>query len=171
MNHVDFGLLVLRLALGITLALHGANKVRSKQSFAGTGRYFASMGMRPGPVNAALAAGTEIVGGLMLAAGLLTPLAAAMIIGVMVVAYWTAHRKNGFFIFRPGQGWEYVFIFAVGAFAIGCIGAGKVSVDHALDLDVEGWWGAAIAGILGVGGALVQMAIFYRPPKPVPAAA
>ena len=37
----------------------------------------------------------------------------------MVVAGITAHRKNGFFIFRPGQGWEYVMNLAIAAFAVG----------------------------------------------------
>ena len=56
----------------------------------------------------------------------------------MLVAGITAHRKNGFFIFRPGQGWEYVMILAVAAFAVGAIGAGEWSIDHALGWDVDG---------------------------------
>ena len=31
-------------------------------------------------------------------------------IGVMVVATWAAHRKNGFFVFHEGQGWEYTVV-------------------------------------------------------------
>jgi putative oxidoreductase len=170
MDHVDLGLLILRVAVGVTMVLHGWNKVRSRKAFAGTVRWFESLGMRPGRLNGFLAASTEITSGVLLAVGLLTPLAAAMIIGVMVVAALTSHRHNGFFIFRPGEGWEYVMILAVAAFAIGSIGAGWASVDHALGLDVEGWWGAAIAGILGVGGALGQLAVFYRPPAKQPAA-
>jgi putative oxidoreductase len=165
MDHVDLGLLVLRLAVGITIALHGANKVRSKQAFAGTARWFESLGMKPGRLNGAMAATTEIAGGLLFAAGLLTPLAAAMIIGLMTVAGLTSHRKNGFFIFRPGEGWEYVMILGVAAFAVGSIGAGTASVDHALGLDVEGWWGAGIAALLGLGGAAAQLLVFYRPPQ------
>ena len=44
------------------------------------------------------------------------------------------------------------------------IGAGEWSIDHALDLDVEGWWGLGIAAIVGVGGAVLQLATSYRPP-------
>jgi putative oxidoreductase len=171
MDNVNFALLVLRVALGITFLLHGANKVRSRASFEGTGKFFESLGMRPGRINAALAAGTEIIGGALMALGLLTPLAAAMIIGLMLVAGVTDHRGKGFFIFRPGQGWEYVMMLGFTAFAIGTIGAGDWSLDHAIGIDVEDWWGAIIAGVLGVGGAALHLAVFYRPPKPVPVAA
>ena len=40
-----------------------------------------------------------------------------LIIGVMAVATWAAHRHNGFFIFNPGQGWEYTVSIAVVAWA------------------------------------------------------
>jgi putative oxidoreductase len=166
MEHVDLALLVLRLALGVTMALHGWNKVRN--GIAGTAGWFDSMGMKPGRLNAWLAALTEIVGGLAFAAGLLTPLAAAAMVGLMVVAGWTAHRDKGFFVFRPGQGWEYVFVLAVASFAVGAIGAGAWSLDAVIGVGddgyVEGWWGAAVAAGVGVGGGVLQMAVFYRPP-------
>ena len=57
-----------------------------------------ALAARAGP----LAASTEIGAGLLFAAGLLTPFAAAGMIGVMVVAGWSAHRRNGFFIFPRG---------------------------------------------------------------------
>ena len=118
MEHVDLGLLVLRVGVGVTMFLHGWNKVFGGGKLAGTGRWFESMGMKPGWLHARLAAATELGAGLLFALGLLTPLAAAGIIALMVVAGITAHRKNGFFIFRPGQGWEYVMILAIAAFAV-----------------------------------------------------
>ena len=142
MEHVDLGLLVLRVGVGVTMFLHGWNHVFGGGKLAGTGRWFESMGMKPGWLHARLATATELGAGLLFALGLLTPLAAAGIIALMVVAGITAHRKNGFFIFRPGQGWEYVMILAIAAFAVAAIGAGEWSIDHALDLDVESWWGA-----------------------------
>ena len=51
--------------------------------------------------------------------GLLTPLGAAGVIGVMVVAFAINHRGNGFFIFRPGEGWEYVMTLALVGVAVG----------------------------------------------------
>jgi putative oxidoreductase len=164
-EHVNLGLLVLRVGVGLTVFLHGWNKVFGGGKLAGTAQWFESMGMKPGWLHARMAAGTELGAGLLLALGLLTPLAAAGIIALMVVAGITAHRKNGFFIFRPGQGWEYVMVLAIAAFAVAAIGAGEWSIDHALDLDVESWWGAAVALIGGVGGGLLFLAIFWRPPR------
>jgi putative oxidoreductase len=164
-EHVDLGLLVLRLGVGVTVFLHGWNHVFGGGKLTGTGQWFESMGMKPGWLHARLAAATELGAGLLFALGLLTPLAAAGIIALMVVAGITAHRKNGFFIFRPGQGWEYVMILAVAAFAVAAIGAGEWSIDHALDLDVESWWGAVIAVVGGVGGGLLFLGVFWRPPR------
>jgi putative oxidoreductase len=167
-DHVDFGLLVLRLGLGLTLAMHGYNKFFGGGRLAGTARWFESMGVRPGPPNALLAASTEVVAGLGMAAGLFTPLSAAGIIALMLVAIVVSHRKNGFFIFRPGEGWEYCAFLAVAAFSIATIGAGRWSLDHAFGLDVEGWWGAAVAATVGVVGAALQLALCYRPPAKAP---
>jgi putative oxidoreductase len=87
---------------------------------------------------------------------------------VMVVALVTAHRKNGFFIFRPGQGWEYVAFIALTTLALGTIGAGSWSLDHALDLDVDwfdGMKGFVVTLVAGLGGSGALLAVFYRPPK------
>lgn len=164
MDHdaINLALFVARLAVGLTIAYHGLNKV--KGGLANTGKWFESIGMKPGKLHGPLAAYTEIGGGALLVAGLLTPLAAASIVSVMVVAIWTAHRKNGFFIFRPGQGWEFCFNFAVSAFLIGSIGAGEWSLDNAFDIEWSGWSGVLISALLGVGSAVALMAVFYREP-------
>jgi putative oxidoreductase len=162
-HHADLGLLVLRLGIGLTICLHGLNKVFGGGKLAGTGAWFASMGMKPGWLHARMAAATEIGAGLLLAVGLVTPAAAAGIIALMLVAGVTAHRKNGFFVFRPGQGWEYVMVLAVAAFAVGAIGAGAWSIDAALGWDVDGWWGAIVAAAGGLGGGALFLAACYRP--------
>jgi putative oxidoreductase len=161
-HHADFALLVLRVSLGLMLMAHGANKV--KGGLDNAGRWFSSMGMRHGGVQARLAALVELGCGALLVLGLLTPFAAAGVIGVMLVAGIVAHRQNGFFVFRPGQGWEYVYIIAVAAFAIGAIGAGDWSIDHAIGIDVDNWWGALVAGLLGIGSGVATLAVFWRPP-------
>ena len=162
MDHVDFALLVLRAALGLMLMAHGANKV--KGGLDNAGKWFSSMGMHRGGLQARLAAATELGCGLLLVLGLLTPFAAAGVIGVMTVAGIVAHRNNGFFVFRPGQGWEYVAIIAVAAFAVGTIGPGEWSIDHAIGIDVDNWWGALVAGLLGIGSGVATLAVFWRPP-------
>jgi putative oxidoreductase len=166
MEQLDAALLVVRLVFGITLAYHGYNKVFGPGGLAGTAGFFESIGMRWPHVQARLAAATEIGAGLLFAAGLLTPFAAAGIIGLMAVATWTVHRGNGAFVFN--QGWEYTVSIAVVAWAVATIGPGDYSLDEALDLSWSGWTGALIAGLLGLGAAAGQLAICYRPPAPAP---
>ena len=162
-QQLNLGLLVLRLVFGLFLAYHGYNKFFGPGGLSGTAGWFGSIGMRWPSLQARLAASTEVGAGVLLAAGLLTPFAAAGVIGVMVVAIVVAHWKVGFFIFLPDQGWEYCASIAVAAFAIATIGPGEWSLDHALDISWSGWWGASIAVAVGIGGALTQLAICYRP--------
>lgn len=160
-SRVNVALLVLRVAFGAGLAAHGYNKVFRGGRLAGTARWFGSIGMRWPRLQARLAAGTELGAGLLFAAGLLTPLAAAGMIGVMAVAYWTTHRDKGFFIIN--EGWEFVASIAVVAWAVATIGPGRYSLDHAVDIEWTGWTGALVAGLLGVGAAVAQLATCYRP--------
>jgi putative oxidoreductase len=162
---VDVALLVLRVTFGVFFALHGLNKVRN--GLAGTAGWFASIGMKWPMWQARMAAATEITAGLGLAAGLLTPLAAAGMVGVMVVAAWVAHRKSGFFIFNEGGGWEYTASIAVAAVFVGTVGPGRWSLDHALGISLHtwlsGWGGALIAAGFGVVAGVVQLLVCHRP--------
>jgi putative oxidoreductase len=166
--HFNFGMLLLRLVLGLFLAYHGYNKFFGGGGISGTAGWFASMGMKWPKAQALLAASTEVGAGVLLALGLFTPLAAAGVIGIMLVAIYTEHWKVGFFIFKPGGGWEYCATIAAGALAVGTIGAGEWSIDNKINLDVQGWWGLGIAGLVGVGGAVLQLASSYRPPAAQP---
>ena len=60
-TELDVATLVLRLALGPMLVLHGLNKVRGGLS--GTAGWFESLGLRPGWLHARVAAATEIGAG------------------------------------------------------------------------------------------------------------
>jgi putative oxidoreductase len=162
-HQLDFALLLLRVSFGLFLAAHGYNKVFGGGRLKGTASWFGSLGMKWPYWQARLAAATEVGAGVLFAAGLLTPLAAAGMIALMVVAIWTVHWKVGFFVFRPNQGWEYCASIALVAFAVGTIGAGEWSLDHAFGISFHGWTGALIAGGVGVGGAALQLAVSYRP--------
>ncbi|MFV0309314.1 MAG: DoxX family protein [Desertimonas sp.] len=170
MNPIDLALLVLRVAFGIGLAAHGWNKVFGGGGLSGTAGWFGAIGMRWPALQARLAAGTEIGAGVLFALGFLTPFAAAGMVAVMLVALWVTHRDKGFFIFNEGQGWEYTAAIAVAAWAVGSIGSGEYGLDHAVGLDeswVPGeWTGMVITTVVGVGAALVQLAVSYRPPAP-----
>src|SRR3954453_6124689 len=119
MNGGDVAALLLRVMVGVTLFAHGFNHVWRGGKLAGTGRWFESIGLRPGRVHATLASGAELGGGVLLVLGLLTPLGAAAGVGTMAVAFVANHMRNGFFIFRPGEGYEYVLMIIVVSAAIG----------------------------------------------------
>jgi putative oxidoreductase len=164
MTPYDVGLLILRLVLGVTLAAHGYNKFFGGGRIPGTARWFESIGMRPGKFHATVAATTEMAAGLGLAAGLLTPIPAAGFVSLMLVAAWTVHRANGFFIVK--EGWEYNLVLAVSAIAVATLGAGKLSLDYVVFGHnwMDGWRGLLISVVLGLAGAIGQLVIFYRPP-------
>jgi len=168
---IDLALLALRCGVGAVMLAHGYNHVFGGGKIAGTAGWFGSMGMRPPVVQAWLASLTEIGAGVLLVAGLLMPFGAAGVIGVMAVAWAINHRGNGFFIFRPGEGWEYVMTLALTGLVFGAVGAGRWSLDHAADLDddLTGTTGLVLAVGLGVGGAAVLLALCWRPPPRKPA--
>lgn len=68
-----------------------------------------------------------------------------------------------FFILK--EGWEYVFVLALAALAIATLGPGGWSLDAALGVADEfaSWWGFWLALVIGVGGAILQLAVFWRP--------
>jgi putative oxidoreductase len=167
-DSINLALLALRCAVGAVMLAHGINHIYGGGRIAGTARWFASLGMRPGILHAWVASITEVVGGAMLVAGLLTPLAGAAVVGVMLVAWITNHRGNGFFIFRPGEGWEYVMTLTFVGLALAVVGPGEWSLDEALDLreDLVGAAGLLIALAAGAGGAAALLAGFWRPEPP-----
>jgi putative oxidoreductase len=166
MNAVNLGLLILRLAIGGTMFAHGYNHVFNGGKIAGTAGWFESLGMKPGVLHAWLASLTELGAGALLALGFLTPLAGGACASVMLVAWITNHRKNGFFIFRPGEGYEYVMNLFFGSLALAFIGAGEWSLDNAFDIadDLAGNRAIVIGLVAGVAAALGLLAVFYRPP-------
>jgi putative oxidoreductase len=150
---------------------HGYNHVWGGGKIAGTGRWFESLGLKPGLLHAWMASITELVCGPLLILGLVTPLAAAGVVGVMTVAFLTNHRPNGFFIFRPGEGYEYVLNLAAAGLALGGLGAGRFSIDRLIGNELlSGWRGLLITAVAGFGGALLLLAVYWRPAKPEPAA-
>jgi len=87
-------------------------------------------------------------------------------VGLMAVAAYTVHLKNGFMILN--EGWEYVFVLAVTAVTIAMLGPGEWSIDDAMGIadDLDGYTGLLIAAGGGLVAATALLAAFYRPPKP-----
>jgi putative oxidoreductase len=168
-NAFDLALMILRFTLGAVFLAHGINHVFGGGKIAGTARWFESLGMRPGILHAWTASATEIGAGALLLLGLLTPIACAGVVGVMLVAWITNHLKNGFFIFRPGEGWEYVMTLTMLGIALGTLGPGEWSIDNAAGImsSLSGWTGFAIAAGAGAVGAAGLLVTFWRPKAPV----
>jgi putative oxidoreductase len=127
--YVSAGLLILRLAAGLTIAAHGTQKAFGwfgGAGFAKTMAGYQGRGLKPGWLWAALAILGELGGGLSVAFGFLTPLGAAGMIGAMVMAI-SVHWRNGFW--NAKRGYEYPLQLLAAAVAIGFIGAGAYSID------------------------------------------
>ncbi|HEY6798938.1 MAG TPA: DoxX family protein [Kineosporiaceae bacterium] len=158
---VDLGVMLIRLALGPMLVLHGLNKIFGAGGLAGTTRWFESLGLRPARLHARTAAVSEIAAGAAMTMGLLTPLACAAFVGLMTVASFTDHRGKGYFVFKGG--WEYTLLVAVTSVGVAALGPGAWSLDQAF-----GWVhrgpavavGVAVVGVLSAAGLL---AVSYRP--------
>ena len=156
---MELGTLILRLVIGLTLAAHGAQKLFGLfggYGIAGTGDFFDSIGFRPGKPHAVVAGLGETVGGLALALGLFTPIAAGVVIGAMLVAI-SVHASKGFF--AQGGGYEFPLILAAVAAGLAFTGPGAWSVDAALGHGLAGTAWGAIALALGVVGALPPLAL------------
>jgi putative oxidoreductase len=163
---VDVGLLVLRAGLGAVMIAHGYNHIYGGGRIQGTARWFEGLGMRPGLLHAWTASLTELGAGALLVVGALTPLAAGAVIGVMAVAWITNHRKNGFFVFRPGEGYEYVMTLTLAGIALAGIGAGRLSIDNAVGIfESVGWGWFAVGVIAGLVGAAGLLAVSWRPTR------
>lgn len=163
---LDVASLLLRVALGLTMLAHGWNHWRGGGRVQGTARWFAGLGLQPAIVHAWVSIAVELGAGTLLLVGLLTPLASLAVVGVMTVAAVAAHRPNGFFVFRDG--YEYVVNLAVAAVVLGLLGPGRLGLDNAWGIVVDGALGGAVAA-LGVLAALAMLAVCWRPAKLVEA--
>ncbi|GAB3715593.1 DoxX family protein [Nocardiopsis oceani] len=163
MEPVDAALLVLRVVVGATMILHGLNHWLGGGRIEGTAGWFESLGLRPGRVQAWASVVTEIGAGAALVLGLFTPLASAVIISVMLVAGITAHKGNGFFVFKDG--YEYVLVLGVVAAVLAVTGPGALALDGALWTGVAGWTGGAVAVGLGAAGTALLLAMTWRPSR------
>ncbi|BBC31261.1 hypothetical protein SGFS_025550 [Streptomyces graminofaciens] len=156
-----FGLLLVRLVLGVVMIAHGLNHWRGGGRIEGTARWFTGLGLRNGTLQAWMSVVTEVGAGALLVLGLVTPLACAAVVSVMLVAGLLAHRRNGFFVFKDG--YEYVLTLAVVSLALAVLGPGRLSLDHATGIEVTGWAGGGVALGAAVASTAGLLAVFWRP--------
>lgn len=133
MELLDFGLLVLRVVLGLSVAAHGAQKLFGwfgGYGIAGTGGWLESIGIKPGKAAAFFAGAGEFFGGLFLAIGLFTPYAGVVVSFVLLVAIVTVHKGKGFWNTNGGS--EFPLLIIGSSIALALTGAGAYSVDALL---------------------------------------
>ena len=131
----DWGLLALRVALGLVFVGHGAQKAFGSfggPGFAAASGFIGSMGFRPARLWTGVAVGGELLAGALLVLGLLVPLASTLVIATMAVAVLKVHGPKGFFV--QNGGYEYNVILAIAALALAATGPGAYSLDHLLGL-------------------------------------
>jgi putative oxidoreductase len=156
---MNLGLLVLRVVVGLLFAGHGAQKLFGYfggYGLKGTAGFFEGIGLKPGHVHATSAGIMEFGGGLLLALGLITPIASAALIAVMTAAVITVHFPKGVWV--TDGGYEYNLVLGAVAFALAGIGSGAWSLDHAFGISMHGvLWalGALAVGALGGLGAVL----------------
>ena len=136
---MEYGLLLLRLVVGLLFAGHGAQKLFGWFGGGGpqgTAAFFSSLGYRRPAAMAVLAGLSELGGGLLLATGLLTPLAAFLLATVMLNAIATVVWPKGFL-----GGYEFEITLMTVAVALAATGPGEISLDDAIG------WADNITGI------------------------
>jgi putative oxidoreductase len=164
---MDAGLLLIRVAIGAIMAAHGAQKLFGwfgGHGLAGTGGWLETMGFRPARLHAAVNGLAEFSGGLLLAVGLITPLGAAAVAGVMLVAIATVHWSNGFF--NHAGGYEFNLLIVATAIALALIGPGKISIDHLAGWTLAGPAWGLVAVAISVVAATSVLALRARRPTP-----
>ena len=164
---MDAGLLLIRVVLGGIMAAHGAQKLFGwfgGHGLAGTGRWIESMGLRPARLYAAINGLAEFGGGALLVLGLLTPIGAAAVAGVMLVAIATVHWRNGFF--NSNGGFEFNLLIVAAAVALASTGPGEISIDHLVGWSIAGpEWGLTALGLAAVAAGSI-LAMRQRHPDP-----
>jgi putative oxidoreductase len=165
---MSIALLILRIVVGGLLIGHGTQKLFGcwgGGGMKGTAQFFTSLRYPNGKLMAALAGATETGGGLLLAIGFLTPLAAAAIIGVMLNAIVAVHWNKGLWV--TNGGFEYPLVVAATAFAVAWGGAGRYSIDGQLSRFQDHVGAGLTAFVIGASAALLVLS--SRRPEREPA--
>ena len=122
---LDYGLLLIRLALGLIMVAHGGQKLFT-YGYAGVVGGMGQMGLPAPQIAAALIIAAELGGGLLMLAGLFTRFAGAAFAFAMAVAAIQVHLPNGFFM---PNGYEFTMMLALTSLGVAVTGAGRFSLD------------------------------------------
>lgn len=124
---IKYGLLILRVIVGIVFIAHGAQKV-FEQTLPGVTQFFTQINAPLPEITAPFISYLEFVGGILLVLGLLTPLVTALFAIDMLGAMVLVHMPNGFF--AQGGGYEFVLVLAAASAALFLTGPGALALDE-----------------------------------------
>lgn len=167
--NADLGLLVLRVVVGVVVAMHGLMKlgwVGKGGAVAGTGGWFHSIGLRPGLFWAWVATLAEAGGGILMALGLGGPIGPGLVAADLLVVSIVAHLPKGFWVMNGG--WEFPLPLAAGGLAVALVGSGAWSLDALLGVSYPEWLTSAWLALMAIGAVLALVARAIFAPKPAP---
>lgn len=125
-RYSSLGLPVLRVVTGLIFAMHGYQKFSG--GLEGVTGFLMSLGFPMASVFAVILIAVELLGGIALIVGAFTRVTASLTAIVSVVALFTVHLKNGFFMSTGG--YEFILLLLAASIALMVMGAGKWSVDQ-----------------------------------------
>jgi putative oxidoreductase len=161
-----FGRLIARAIIGAIFIGHGTQKWFGwfdGPGFEGTIKMTDSLSMRPARLNAHAVSAAETVGGAMIVAGALTPVAAGTLIATMITAIRKVHLKNGFW--NADKGYEFNLALIAGLLVLVDGGPGPLSVDRVLGIERTGSGWALATLATGAAGSALAIELGRRAPE------
>ena len=158
MLEMEFVLLILRLVIGLLFIGHGTQKLFGwfgGHGLEGTTKFFKKLDVHPPYLWAVAASLAEALGGLGLVLGFLTPIAAAAIIGVMLMAIIKVHAKNG--LWATNKGIEYNLVIIAIAAVLGLAGSGAYALDSALGIQYPMPITFIVALVVNILGVMISL--------------
>lgn len=136
-HSVDAATLIMRAALGLCFVAHGGQKLFGwfgGGGISGTTAFFRSVGISAPHAFAYVAGIAEFFGGIAIALGFMTIVAAAGLLVEMLIAISTVSYAAGFFVTAQKIGWE-LNVYLIGLLAsLLIMGPGAWSADSVLGL-------------------------------------
>jgi putative oxidoreductase len=167
---VDIGLLVLRVVTGLVWCGHGSQKLFGWFGAKQRGTLeaeFTHFGYHPPLLFGYLAGTTELIGGALLCLGFATPVGAGLLAIVAVQATAAAKWRNGPWI--QDDGYEYLLVLVAIGVSFAFIGAGRLSLDHALGTSFAGVTAGIVVAAVALATPLLPRSLPFWPPTGGPA--
>lgn len=125
----EYGITALRVIIGVIFLVHGLQKM-FMFGVEGTAGFLGSLGIPLAGVFAVILIAVEVLGGLALILGAFTRIVSVLVAITMLVALFTVHLGNGFFV--SDGGYEFVLLMMVGGITLVLTGAGALALDDVL---------------------------------------